>query len=189
MHAGSGAWRVTCTLTPVIACSVLLVSSIPLAKAAAAGSDGARARPDGWGLRAGFSSAPDQFVFGLHYDAGEPARRLHFVPNIDLGVGGHRTVVTGNPDVIYSFPLEAARSIYAGGSCGVVWTNRDRASYAVDAEGHRMYAHNRETDLGVAGIFGYRCRWSGRTVFLDTKIRISDAYPGVKLMVGTSFGK
>jgi hypothetical protein len=110
------------------------------------------------------------------------------MPNIDLGVGDHRTMVTMNPDIVCSFPLEAAGSIYAGGSCGVVWRNWHGSSYAVDAKGHRVHAHDREADLGVAGIFGYRCRWSGRTVFLDAKIRISDAYPGVKLMAGTNFG-
>jgi hypothetical protein len=111
------------------------------------------------------------------------------MPNIDIGVGDHRTVVTVNPDLVYSFPVEAAGSIYAGGSCGVVWSNWDGSSSAVDAEGHRMHPHHREANLGVAGILGYRRRWSGRTVFLDTKICISDAYPGVKLMAGTNFNK
>jgi hypothetical protein len=157
--------------------------------ATAAGRESGRARPGGWGLRAGLSSAPDQFVLGLHYDAGEPARRLRFLPNIDLGLGGHHTVMTVNSDLVYSFPLESAGSIYTGGSCGVVWRNWDGSSTAADAEGHRVRVHHREADLGVAGIFGYRCRWAGRTVFLDTKVRISDAYPGVKLMAGTNFGK
>ena len=140
-------------------------------------------------MRVGLSSAPDQFVLGLHYDAGRQARRLRFMPNIDLGVGDHRTVVTANPDIVYSFPVENAGSIYAGGSCGVVWTNWRSAAHPVISWGHRMRAHDTAADLGVAGIFGYRCRWSGRTVFLDAKIRISDAYPGVKLMVGTNIYK
>ena len=140
-------------------------------------------------MRAGFSSAPDQFVLGLHYDAGEAARRLRFMPNIDLGVGDHRTVVTMNPDLIYSFPLENTGTIYAGGSCGVVWSSWDGSSDAIDGRSHRTHMHHREADLGVAGIVGYRGRWSGRTIFFDAKIRISDAYPGVKLMAGTNFGK
>jgi hypothetical protein len=111
------------------------------------------------------------------------------MPNIDLGVGDHRTVVTVNPDLVYSFPLEAAGSIYAGGSCGVVWRDGDGSTYAIHAKDRRWHEDDREADLGIAGIFGYRCRWSGRTVFLDAKIRISDAYPGVKLMAGTNFGK
>jgi hypothetical protein len=182
-------WRVTCSVTVGLACAAVLASMIPLTTVTAAERDGARKRPEGWGLRAGFSSAPDQFVLGLHYDAGEPARRLRFMPNIDLGVGDHRTVVTVNPDLVYSFPLERAGSIYAGGGCGVVWRNWDGSTYAVDAKGRRARRNDRETDLGIAGIFGYRSRWSGRTVFLDAKIRLSDAYPGVKLMAGTKFGK
>ncbi len=185
----SGAGRATWSVAAALAWAAVLASLIPTVTATAAGMEGGRVRPGGWGLRAGFSSAPDQFVVGLHYDAGEPARRLRFMPNIDLGVGDHRTVVTMNPDLVYSFPVENAGSIYAGGSCGVVWTSWDGSLYAVDAKDLRVQAHDREADLGIAGIFGYRCRWSGRTVFLDSKIRISDAYPGVKLMAGTSFGK
>jgi hypothetical protein len=188
-RGGSGTGRGISSWTAVLACVAALALPIPPAAAAAAGRDGSRVRPGGWGPRAGFSSAPDQFVVGLHYDAGEPARRLRFLPNFDVGVGDHRTVVTVNPDLVYSFPVEAAGSIYAGGSCGVVWSNWDGSSTAIDAEGRRMHAHHREADLGVAGIIGYRRRWSGRTVFLDTKICISDAYPGVKLMAGTNFDK
>jgi hypothetical protein len=96
--------------------------------------------------------------------------------------------MTMNPDLVYSFPLESAGSIYAGGSCGVVWTNWEGSSHAVDDKSHGVHVHHREADLGIAGIFGYRSRWSRRTVFLDAKIRLSDAYPGVKLMAGTNFG-
>jgi hypothetical protein len=108
------------------------------------------------------------------------------MPNIDLGIGDHRTVVTLNPDLVYSFPVEKAGAVYAGGSCGLVWRSWDGS---IDARGLRIHAHNGEADWGVAGILGYRSHWSGRTVFLDTKIRISKAYPGVKLMAGTNFGE
>lgn len=107
------------------------------------------------------------------------------MPNVDLGFGDGRTVVTANPDLVYSFPLEISGSIYAGGSLGLVWTSWDGSSDATHAHGEQ--GHDSETDLGVAGILGYRGNWSGRTVFFDTKIHITDAYPGVKLMVGMHF--
>jgi hypothetical protein len=184
-HGGSGTERGTLSAAATLVLAALVMSLIPPCAATAAEGESARIRPGGWGLRAGFSSAPEQFVLGIHYDAGEPARRLRFMPNIDVGVGDRRTVWTANPDLVYSFPFESAGSVYAGGSCGVVWRNWRGQ---VDARGRQVQAHHNTADLGVAGIFGYRRHWSGRTVFLDARIRISDAYPGVKVLLGTNFG-
>lgn len=186
---GPGTRRVLCSLTASLACAATLASLTPPVTAMAAARMETHGRPEGWGLRAGFSSAPDQFVLGLHYDAGEPARRLRFMPNIDLGAGDHRTVVTINSDLVYSFPLEVPGAIYVGGACGVAWTNWNSSWFEAGGTSHPVRTRHTKTNLGVAGIFGYRSRWSGRTVFLDAKIRISDDYPGVKLMVGTNFGK
>jgi hypothetical protein len=176
-------------LTAGLAIAAAQVSLTPSDTVMAAGREISRVRPSGWGPRAGFSSVPGQFVVGLHYDAGEFARRLRFVPNIDLGVGDHSTVLTINPDLVYSFPVDGTGCVYTGGSVGVVWRDRGGSLGPGGAEGQGRTEHTSEVDLGVAGIFGYRSQWSGRTVFLDTKIRISGAYPGVKLMVGTEFGE
>jgi hypothetical protein len=144
---------------------------------------------EGWGGRAGLSSSPDQFVLGVHYDAGEPARNLRFMPNADVGVGDDRTTISLNPDLVYSVPVEAFGSVYAGGTLGLIWRSWDGSSYSASAEGEPVREGHSEFALGVAGVFGCRSNWTGRTVFLDLKIRISDAYSGTKLMIGTNFGR
>jgi hypothetical protein len=74
-----------------------------------------RANAQGLGVRAGVSAGPDQFYAGLHYESDQLADRLRFRPNIELGVGGDRTLVALNFEFAYTAPLEKTLwNVYVG---------------------------------------------------------------------------
>jgi len=54
----------------------------------------------GWGPRLGFSSNPDQFVFGAGLDFGNFAQHVRFQPNIEMGLGENRTTGALNLDAL-----------------------------------------------------------------------------------------
>ncbi len=80
----------------------------------------ARAQQPGVGLRAGVSSSPDQFYFGAHYDTGPIFDRLSFRPNAEVGLGDNETLVAGNFEFVYWWPIRRHPwNIYAGGGPAV----------------------------------------------------------------------
>ena len=81
----------------------------------------------GPGVRAGVSVDPDQFYFGGHYETGELIDRLHFRPNLEVGVGDDVTTVAANIEVIYKIPVKNRRgtSFYFGGGPAINWYDTD----------------------------------------------------------------
>ena len=79
------------------------------------------------GARAGVSLDPDQFYIGLHYETPQVADRVHFRPNIELGIGNDLTVAALNFDLVYRFPSTNPWSLYAGGgpALNIIDTPRD----------------------------------------------------------------
>ena len=73
------------------------------------------AAAQGLGVRAGASVDPDQFYFGGHLDTGPIADKLHFRPNVEIGLGDDVTVVGFNIEFVYMFPPKAGWSLYGGG--------------------------------------------------------------------------
>ena len=69
----------------------------------------APAQAQGVGVRAGASTAPDQFYAGAHVETGELADRLRFRPNVEVGVGDNVTLVAVNFEFIYRLPPNAPR--------------------------------------------------------------------------------
>src|SRR6266850_8526126 len=53
---------------------------------------------DSYGLRAGFSTSPDQLVLGGQMSVGEVAPNLSFDPNVELGFGDNVTIIAFNLD-------------------------------------------------------------------------------------------
>jgi hypothetical protein len=103
----------------VVAASILVVSS-------------EAARAQGPGVRTGVSVDPDQFYFGGHYETGELVDRLHFRPNLEVGVGDDLTLVAANVEAIYKIPVKNRRgtAFYLGGGPAINWYNRDDRSDA-----------------------------------------------------------
>src|SRR6187549_1593473 len=81
------------------------------------------AHAQGPGVRAGVSVVPDQFYFGGHYETGELIDRLHFRPNLEVGVGDDVTTVAANIEVVYKIPVKKRRgtSFYLGGGPAINW--------------------------------------------------------------------
>lgn len=70
----------------------------------------------GFGVRAGVSADPDQFHFGAHYDTGPLVERLHFRPNVELGLGNDVTTVAVNFEFAYWIPIHRRPwGVYVGG--------------------------------------------------------------------------
>jgi hypothetical protein len=68
------------------------------------------------GARVGLSSDPDQFYFGAHVETPPLIDRLHFRPNVEVGVGDDLTLVSLNFEFAYHFPSQQRPwAVYAGG--------------------------------------------------------------------------
>lgn len=55
------------------------------------------------GVRAGVSGDPAQFVFGGHVETAPLVDRLRFRPNVEIGLGDHRTLVALNVEFAWHF--------------------------------------------------------------------------------------
>src|SRR6185295_5033263 len=67
------------------------------------------------GVRAGVSANPDQFYFGGHGETAALVDRLHFRPNIEIGVGDNLTLVAFNVEFAYHLPTGRNWFTYVGG--------------------------------------------------------------------------
>jgi hypothetical protein len=68
-----------------------------------------------FGVRAGASVDPDQFYFGGHVETGPLASRIHFRPNVELGIGDDVTTVAINFEVVYKQPIRRQPWTFYGG--------------------------------------------------------------------------
>jgi len=68
-----------------------------------------------FGIRAGVSADPDQFYFGGHMETKPVVDRLHFRPNVEVGVGDGLTLVGLNFEFAYKFRTRKDWGVYAGG--------------------------------------------------------------------------
>jgi len=67
------------------------------------------------GVRAGVSADPDQFYFGGHFETPALVDKLHFRPNVEIGVGDHVTLVAFNIEFAYHIPTGPNWYTYVGG--------------------------------------------------------------------------
>jgi hypothetical protein len=67
------------------------------------------------GVRAGASANPDQFYFGAHGETPALVDRLHFRPNVEIGVGNNLTLVAFNIEFAYHLPTGQNWYTYVGG--------------------------------------------------------------------------
>jgi opacity protein-like surface antigen len=131
-----------------------------------------------FGPQLGFSSGPNQFVFGGHLQWGDIAPQLDFVPGIDLGFGDHKTVVSVNGDFHYRLDTKSQWQPYLGGGVGIHFFSFDNVAPGVDktdtrAGGHFIAGADVETK-------------SHSRFFAELKLGFADS-PDFKAMVGWSF--
>ena len=131
-----------------------------------------------FGPQLGFSSGPDQFVFGGHLQWGDVAPQLDFVPGVDLGFGDNATVISINGDFHYRIDARTQWQPYIGGGVGIHHLSFDNAGPGID---------NSSTDAGGHFIAGADVATKGRSrFFAELKIGFADS-PDFKVMAGWSF--
>ena len=131
-----------------------------------------------WGPELGFSSGPDQIVVGGHFQVGDAAPQLDFVPGIDLGFGDNQTLVSLNGDFRYRIKMNTTWEPYAGAGIGIHFVSFDNAGPGVDES---------ETDAGGHFIFGASVPTkSGSSFFAEIKLGMGDS-PDFKAMAGWNF--
>lgn len=149
--------RVKALLTVPI---VLLVAAIP-------------AWAQGPGVRGGVSIDPDQVYFGGHYETTALVDRLHFRPNLEIGIGDDVVTTAINFEFVYKFPSRSPWRLYAGGGPAVNF-------YSFDGNGQDG---DSETEGGFNFLIGAEQRGG---LFFELKIGAIDS-PDLKFGVGYTF--
>ena len=103
----------------VAAAFIFLVSSAPVAAQSV-------------GIRAGVSVDPEQFYLGAHVQTPPLVDRLHFRPNVEIGVGDDTTITALNVEFAYHFRSPEAWNVYAGAgpALNVIHRSGDGVGYA-----------------------------------------------------------
>lgn len=125
----------------------------------------------GFGLRAGFSLDPDNFLFGGQYTTNPIAEGLYFVPSAELGFGD-ATMIAGNADLHYRFKTSSGVKPYAGGGFTVNYFDYDGGS---------------DTEVGGSLLGGIMLppKKSGQ-IFFEIKFGLGDV-PDAKFIAGWNF--
>lgn len=153
------------TRKPIIA--LLLLASACLF------STEASATLESWGGRAGYRTGEgdfDQFVIGVHADAGDFMENVRFAPNFELGLGSHQTIASFNPDIHYVMrdnPIADATFFYFGGGLGLHVFNFD-----LPEELKRLGADDTETDIKINVVSGIETQVSDTFGYFG-EVRIS----------------
>jgi hypothetical protein len=131
------------------------------------------AHAQGAGVRMGISADPEQVYFGAHANVAEVITKLWFRPNVEVGVGDNRTLVTLNGEFVYHFTIHAREwRPYIGAGPAVVITSRDVPT-------------GRDTDVGPGFNFLMGIE-KQKGLLAEIKIGAIDS-PGFKLGFGWNF--
>jgi opacity protein-like surface antigen len=131
---------------------------------------------EGWGVRVGASSDPDQVYGGFHFDLGHFARDVRFRPTIELGIGDDVTLLQALAEAHYVFSKVQVWKPYVGGGVGLSWVEIDDAPPQVD---------DSDTDIALMGIGGVETSLkSGARFFMELKIGFGDDDPDFKVGLG-----
>ena len=134
----------------------------------------------GIGPRVGFSSSPDQIVFGGHLVIGEVAPSITFDPSLEVGLGDNLTILAFNFDLHYHFDTDTQWRPYAGAGATLNVVNFDESRYG-----------NRDSDTNAGGsvmIGAGVPTQSGNRFFSELKFGLGDwSIPDLKFVVGWNF--
>jgi opacity protein-like surface antigen len=159
------------TLAAFAAVAILAFAPRPAAAASAMVATGI-------GPRIGFSSGPDQLVFGGQLTFGEVAPNLSFDPNLEIGVGDNATLIGFNFDLHYHFDTNTTWRPYAGGGVGINYISVDRPA---------PFDNATDPEYGGQVIVGAGAPTrSGNRFFGELKLGLGDV-PDLKMVVGWNF--
>jgi len=131
------------------------------------------------GPRFGFSVDPDQLVVGGQMTFTEVAPSISFVPNAELGLGDHHTLIALNMNLHYKFSIQDSDwAPYLGFGAGINFDSVDRPAPFNDVS---------ETNVGGNFIVGANVPTrSGSTFFSELNLGLGDV-PSLKLLAGWNF--
>jgi hypothetical protein len=121
------------------------------------------------GVRGGISVDPDQFYFGGHLETSPLVDRVHFRPNVEVGIGDDLTLIAANMEFVYKFTRNRGWNVYAGGGPAL-------NIYMVDSPGD----DDSETEAGFNVLGGIE---SAGGLFFEFKLGLIDS-PELKFGVG-----
>jgi len=108
---------------------LLIVLAIPLCAQAQEKAEKSNATAGTFGLRAGFSLDPDQFVVGGQMSVGKKLGIARVVPSVDVGFGNSITTIAFNADVLFNLNVEGTTfGLYGGAGPSVVYFDTDGGS-------------------------------------------------------------
>lgn len=146
------------------------------AKVVAQGMSGIRW--NGWGVRAGLSSDPDQVYGGVHFNLGEFAKDVRFRPTMEIGFGDDLTVLQMLAEVHYIFSNVRVWKPYLGGGLGLTYVNYDKDHPGDDSE----------TKVSLNPIGGIETILNqGAKLFFELKLGLTDEDPDIKFGVGLNW--
>jgi opacity protein-like surface antigen len=153
-------------------------AAIPAYAQQQSGSSSASLGWDGWGVRVGASSDPDQVFGGVHFDLGEFAPDVRFRPSLEIGTGDDATVFQFLAEAHYVFSKVQVWKPYLGGGVGLTYVD-------FDSDLSRRLGDDSESDIALVGLGGIETRLKSATsFFLELKIGLGDSDPDLKLAVG-----
>ena len=157
--------------------AVLVVAALPAA--AFAQSRGTGPVATAWGPRVGFSSGPDQVLFGAQLDLGELAPDFTLTPNFEVGVGDHVTTLSLSGDVHYHFRVQNSPwRPYVGAGLTFIHSSFDNVVPGFN---------DSSTDLGATIIGGAIVpTQSGSRFFVEGHLGLGDVHD-LKLLIGWNF--
>ena len=122
------------------------------------------------GVRGGISVDPDQFYFGGHLETSPLVDRLHFRPNLEVGVGDDLVLIAANMEFVYKFTRSRSLNLYAGAGPAL-------NIFIVDDEGN---GNGSDTEAGFNILVGAE---TPKGLFFEFKIGAIDS-PDFKFGVG-----
>jgi hypothetical protein len=126
------------------------------------------------GIRGGISVDPDQIYVGAHLETSPLVDRLHFRPNVELGLSDDLMLIAANMEFVYKFPRRSSWGIYAGAGPALnVYVFDDDAGGEDDTE----------TEGGFNVLVGVE---HARGLFFEFKVGAIDS-PDFKFGVGWTF--
>jgi len=147
-----------CFVTRWVAGVSFLLGLVVFSPTSASAQDG--------GIRGGISVDPDQFYFGGHLETSPLIDRLHFRPNVEVGVGDDLTLIAANMEFVYKFSTRRDWNLYAGAGPALnIYMVDDRDS---------------ETEAGVNVLVGVE---QSKGLFFEFKLGLIDS-PDFKFGVG-----
>ena len=130
----------------------------------------------GFGVRAGYGTNPDQFVFGAQSVLEKTLGFMRFAPSIDIGVGSDMTTYLFNADFrMLSFsPPGSPAGIYAGAGGAIALLNAKQGG--------------NDTEVGLNAVVGLALPMGSSNEYnMEVRFGFGDM-PDLRVLFGVMFG-